>query len=50
MEEETEKQQRAEKANCGCRYNWDDKFEELCEKHQAEADQEAEREYQEQMY
>lgn len=49
METENEIKRRAEKENCGCRYNFDDHFEELCEKHQDEADEAAERENCEQM-
>lgn len=45
MEADAENRLKKEKETCGCKFNWDDKFEELCPKHQAEADGQAEREY-----
>lgn len=36
MEAEQEARLAAEKAVCECYWNWDDKFEVLCEKHLAE--------------
>lgn len=45
MEQEAMEFLANEKSRCGCYYNYDDKFEVLCDEHQAEAD-EADREYQ----
>ena len=45
LDDDCEAKRAEEKSRCGCFYNWNDNFEELCEHHQAEAD-EAEREYQ----
>jgi hypothetical protein len=39
MEADAEAETAKEKAECGCRFNWDDKYEELCPKHQAEEDE-----------
>ena len=36
MEREREAKLAEEKQSCGCCWNFDDKFEELCEKHAAE--------------
>lgn len=38
-EEAAERELRKEKETCGCKWNYDDKFEILCGKHQEEADE-----------
>jgi hypothetical protein len=42
MEKERDEKRAAEKKTCGCYWDFDDKFEVLCEKHAAE---EEERQY-----
>ena len=39
MESEAEKKRAEEKRTCGCYFNWDDKFEVLCDAHRAEAEE-----------
>lgn len=39
MESERDKQRAEEKRTCGCHFNYDDKFEVLCEKHRAESEE-----------
>lgn len=43
MESEREAQERKDKETCGCYWDWNGKFEVLCEKHAGEAASEIER-------
>lgn len=49
MEQEREAKLQSEKALCECYWNFDDKFEVLCEKHRTEAEEENERAFYEQV-